>query len=45
MLKELFADSADFTEANFKVPQISEHFSAMQLCSEKNLFCGTNSYS
>ena len=38
MLKELFAVSTDFTEANFKIPQISKHFSAMLLCSEKNLF-------
>ena len=29
MLKELFPGSTDFTEAIFKIPQISKHFSAM----------------
>ena len=29
MLKELFSGSTDFTEAIFKVPEISKHFSAM----------------
>ena len=28
-LKELLPDSTDFTEAIFKMPQISKHFSAM----------------
>ena len=31
MLKELFPDSKDFTEAIFKVPKMSKHFSAMLL--------------
>ena len=38
MLKELLTDSTGFTEANFKIPQISKHFLAMLTCSEKNLF-------
>ena len=29
MLKKLFWGSTDFTEAIFKIPQISKHFSAM----------------
>ena len=29
MLKQLLLDSTDFTEAIFKMPQISKHFSAM----------------
>ena len=29
MLEELFPGSTDFTEAIFKIPQISKHFSAM----------------
>ena len=29
MLKELFWGSTDFTEAIYKIPQISKHFSAM----------------
>ena len=29
MLKQLLRDSTDFTEAIFKMPQISKHFSAM----------------
>ena len=37
MLKDLFADSTGFTEANLKIPQISKHFSAMMTCSKKNL--------
>ena len=28
-LKQLLPDSTDFTEAIFKMPQISKHFSAM----------------
>ena len=29
MLKELLSGSPDFTEAIFKIPQISKHFAAM----------------
>ena len=31
MLKQLLLDSTDFTEAIFKMPQISKHFSAMPI--------------
>ena len=30
-LKQLLRDSTDFTEAIFKMPQISKHFSAMPI--------------
>ena len=32
MQKELFPGSTGFTEAIFKIPQISKHFSAMPNC-------------
>ena len=32
MLRELFSDSTDFTEAIFKIPQISKHFFGCALC-------------
>ena len=39
MLKELFPGSTDFTEAIFKIPGISKHFSAMlTLLESKSIF-------
>ena len=35
MLTELFSGSTDFTEAVFKIPGISKHFSAMLRVSGK----------
>ena len=38
MQKQLFLGSTDFTEAIFKIPQISKHFSAMLHCSGITLY-------
>ena len=35
MPKELFSGSTDLTEAIFKIPEISKHFSAMLVCFTK----------
>ena len=38
MLKKLFWGSTDFTEAIFKIPQISKHFSAMLETGQLHMF-------